>query len=204
MGIVLYTRRDSGGLAVEAALAKAAAPYTLIDLDTTKGEHQAAEFERINPMQQIPAMVLADGSIMTESAAMIMHLADLYPDSGLAPRTGTPAHGTFLRWMLFMATNIYEADLRYAYPARYTTDPNGIEGLKEAAAMRMVRCFAVLETALDPWVAGKDLSIADAYLAMLMAWSPVPPSGSRLKAVRSAVTSDPAYGPVWARHGFAA
>lgn len=201
MTITLYTRKDTGGLVVEAALAKAAAPHQLIQIDTERGEQNAPDFVRINPMRQIPAIVFPDGTLMTESAAIVMHLADLFPAKGLAPAPATPARARFLRWMLYMATNLYEPDLRYFYPERYTSDPAGAVGIKSAAVSHMARCFAVIEAALDPFVAGRELSIADAYLAMLMGWSPEPLKSAKLKAVLTAVTTDSDYGPVWARHG---
>lgn len=201
MSFTLYTRKDTGGLVVEAALAKSGAPHTCIQIDTERGEQNSADFVRINPMRQIPAIVLPDGAMMTESAAIVMHLAGLYPHKGLAPARGTPAHAKFLRWMLFMATNIYEADLRYFYAERYTSEADGTGGVKTAAVAHMAKCFAIIETALDPWVAGSDYSIADAYLAMLIGWSPEPVTGAKLKSVLAAVKADKDYGPVWKRHG---
>src|SRR5262245_41093535 len=122
MTYTLYSHDGSGGFAVEAALVKAGAPYKLVTVDTRKGEQSRPEYAAINPMRQVPALVLRDGTVMTESAAIVVHFADLFPDKGLAPKPATPAHARFLRWMVFMAANLYEGDLRYFYPDRYTTD----------------------------------------------------------------------------------
>jgi len=198
MTCTLYSRKNTGGLAVEAALAKSGAAYTVKEL--TRTDQQSPDFRAINPLGHVPAMVMPGGSVMTESAAMVMHLANLYPDAGLAPRPGTPAHGAFLRWMLFMAVDLYESSLRSTYSARYTTDPAGAPGVKAAAAVRMARCFKVIESALDPFVCGKALSIADVYLAMLTEWSPSPLNTAKFIALRKAVNDDPHYGPVWRDH----
>ena len=203
MSILLYSRKDTGGLVVEAALAKAGAEYRLAEVADRSSQQTAADLAALNPMRQVPTMVLPDGAVLTESAAIVMHIADLYPAAGLAPPRGTPAHARFLRWTLFMATNLYETDLRYFYAERYTADPAGAEGVKAAAVLRMASGFAVIEAALAPFVAGQTLSIADAYLAMLMGWSPQPVASPRLQAVLAAVTADPDYGPVWRRHELA-
>jgi len=200
----LYTNKGSSGFVVEAALAKAGAPTELITIDYGQGEQNSPAYARINPMRQVPALVLPDGTLMTESAAIIIHLANLYPGSGLAPPVGTSAHAKFLRWMLFMVVNLYEADLRHVHTDRYTAVTDGVGAVKAAAAAHMARSFAVIETALDPWLTGGELSIADGYLAMLCTWSPVPLTSPKFKALRGAIAADPAYGSVWARHGFAA
>jgi glutathione S-transferase len=199
----LYSHEGSGGFAVEAALAKAGADYKLIEIDTAKGEQNRPDFVAINPMRQVPVLVLPEGTVMTESAAMVVHLAILHPDKGLAPRPATPGHARFLRWMFFMAANLYEGDLRYYYPDRYTSDPAGIEGVKAAGAAHMKKSFAVVEAALapGPFLCGPTLCMADVYLAMLTAWSPEPIASPRIRAVTAAVAADPVIGGLWKRHG---
>jgi glutathione S-transferase len=139
---------------------------------------------------------------MTESAAIVIYLAAAHPDAGLAPKAGLPAHARFLRWMVFMTANLYEGDLRYFYPERYTTDPAGVPGVKAAGAAHMAKAFGVIDQELadGPFVAGKALSIADVYLATLMTWSKEPIAAPRLLAVQKAVIADPVYGPVWRKH----
>jgi glutathione S-transferase len=203
MTYTLYSHDGSGGFAVEAALVKAGAAHRVITVDTAKGEQNQPEFVAINPMRQVPVLVLPDGTTMTESAAIVVHLAAAFPDQALAPKPATPAHARFLRWMFFMAANLYEGDLRYFYAERYTTDPAGIEGVKGAGAAHMKKSFAVVEDALapGPFLCGPALTMADVYLAMLMAWSPEPIASRRLLAVSAAVAADPLIKPLWVRHG---
>jgi glutathione S-transferase len=204
MTYTLYSHDGSGGFAVEAALVKAGAGHKVIVIDTAKGEQNRPEFVAVNPMRQVPALTLPDGTVMTESAAIVVHLANAFPDKGLAPRPATPAHARFLRWMFFMAANLYEGDLRYFYADRYTTDPAGVAGVKSAGAAHMKKSFAIVEEALSPgpYLCGPDLTMADVYLAMLTAWSPEPIASHRLQAVSQAVAADPLIGPLWLRHGF--
>ncbi len=200
MTYTLYTNTGSGGFAVEAALTKSGAPFKLILIDYNNNEQQSAAYAKINPMMQVPALTLPDGTLMTESAAMIIHLAAAFPSAGLAPAPGTPGHAKFLRWMLFMAVNLYEADLRYFYPERYTTDAAGAAAVKASGAAHMAKSFAVIEQTLNPFLLGKDLSIADVYLAMLAKWSPVPLTQPTLVALREVVVNHPVYGPIYTNH----
>ncbi len=204
MTYTLYSHDGSGGFAVEAALVKAGAGHKVIVIDTAKGEQNRPDFVAVNPMRQVPALTLPDGTVMTESAAIVVYLANAFPDKGLAPRPATPAHARFLRWMFFMAANLYEGDLRYFYADRYTTDPAGVAGVKSAGAAHMKKSFAIVEEALSPgpYLCGPDLTMADVYLAMLTAWSPEPIASHRLQAVSQAVAADPLIGPLWLRHGF--
>lgn len=168
----LYSRPGTGGFAVEAALIMAGVPFTLVNVE--KGAVDDA-FRAISPLGQVPALTLPDGRTMTESAAICMLIADLHPASGLSPDIRSPERPDFLRWMVFMSSSIYAADLRYFYAERYTANPSGIEGVKAAALDEMDGCFAIVER----WLAGRDflvgdtLSIADVYLLMLAHWHPV-------------------------------
>jgi glutathione S-transferase len=204
MTYTLYSHDGSGGFAVEAALVKAGAPHKVVTVDTGKGEQNLPEFVAINPMRQVPALLLPDGTVMTESAAIVVHLADLFPDKGLAPNPATSDHARFLRWMFFMAANLYEGDLRYFYPDRYTSDPAGVPGVKGAGAAHMTKCFAIVEEALakERFLCGATLTMADVYLAMLAEWSPEPIASPRLLAAKEAVATDPLIKPLWLRHGF--
>ena len=87
----LYGSLGSGSAAVEAALAETGASYEVAVIDTKEDAHLSETFRRINPRQQVPALQLPDGSVMTEGSAMLLHLADAFPEADLAPRPGTPA-----------------------------------------------------------------------------------------------------------------
>lgn len=206
MRYVLYGNKASGSFPAEAALVKAGVPHEVIELDLNNGDQNRPDFAALNPMRQVPALKLPDGTLMTESAAICIYLAAAHPQSGLGPASGTPAHARMLRWLVYMSNNLYEGDLRYFYPERYTTDPSGVPGVKAAGAAHMARTLAILDTALSdgPFLAGPQMSIADVYLATLMTWSPEPVTAPRLLAVQKAVVADPAYGEAWKRHGMPA
>src|SRR4029450_8622867 len=92
MTYTLYSHDGSGGFAVEAALVKAGGAHKIIVVETGKGGENRPEFVAITPMRQVPALTLPDGTLMTESAAIVVHLANAFPDKALAPKPATPAH----------------------------------------------------------------------------------------------------------------
>jgi glutathione S-transferase len=74
--------------------------YDLVALDLECGEQRSAEYLSINPMGKVPA-IRHQGVLVTEQPAILMHLADLYPERHLAPPIGDPLRGEYLRWMVF-------------------------------------------------------------------------------------------------------
>jgi glutathione S-transferase len=170
----LYTRPGSGGFVIEAALALAKAPFEQVDVPKTDRPDPA--FLDISPLNQVPVLTLPDGRSMTESAAICILLAERHPDAGLAPAVDAPARIDFLRWMAFMSSALYPAILRLYYAHRYTSDPEGVKAVKQAAVAEMDRGFAIIDATLEgrDWLVGDAMSLADIYLVMLVAWHPDP------------------------------
>jgi glutathione S-transferase len=79
----LYTRPNTGGFVVEAAFALAGVPFDQIDVPKSDPPDQA--FLHISPFNQVPVLILPDGSSMTESAAICILLAERHPEADLAP-----------------------------------------------------------------------------------------------------------------------
>ena len=198
----LYNRIGSGGFVVEAALALADVPVELVDLDSKAGTPLPESFRKTNPWGQVPTLIMPDGSTMTETAAILIHLAACYPDKALAPLPGTPAHVVFLRWMIFTSVNVYEAVLRAAYPFRFTTDPDATEATRAAAIERLGQGLAVLEDAIGsgPFLLGDSMSLVDLYIAMLFNWSRAEIDAPRLAALTDRVRQHPTIAPIWRRH----
>ena len=112
MTYTLYNRPGSGGFVVEAALTLAGAPFELIELGSKAGTPLPESFRETNPWGQLPTLILPNGTTMTETSAILVHLALCFPDKHLAPPPGTSAHGAFLRWTTFANVNLYEAVVR--------------------------------------------------------------------------------------------
>ncbi|MGI9464502.1 MAG: glutathione S-transferase family protein, partial [Aestuariivirgaceae bacterium] len=174
----LYTRPETGGFAVHAALEQSGVDYDLVTIDPANGHPAPAEFTQLSPLGQVPVLKLPDGTAMTESAAMMIYLGDLNREAGLSPAPDSPLRPHYLRWMVFCAANLYMADLRYYYADRHTTDPAGIEGIKASALADMDRQFGIMNEALsgNTYLLGETSSGADIYAAMIAHWHPDVPA----------------------------
>ncbi len=75
-------------------------PHELKVLNTKAGEHKAPAYLAINPMGKVPTVVHGP-TVITEGAAIAMYLADLFPETGLAPKPTETVRGTYLRWIVF-------------------------------------------------------------------------------------------------------
>jgi glutathione S-transferase/GST-like protein len=203
----LYCRNTAGSMAPEALLAACGAEYKVIVLERRPDGSFEEFFHRINPKAEVPTLVLPDDSIMTESAAMMIHLADLHPGAGLAPAIGTPERPRYLRWQMFLATALYMSDLRLFYPQRYTTAPGETFGIKARALETMMQEFAIYAEALGqgPFLLGDRMSAVDIYAAMLCTWAPdmeaLFKQHPALKRMYDGVLRNEAVKRVWERNG---
>jgi glutathione S-transferase len=172
----LYWSPSSGAMTPQALFEEIGVAYEKIVIDIDKGDHQNEEFLAVNPMAQIPALVLPDGTLMTETAAILLQIVDRHPEAKLAPPAGSSERAHFLRWLFFLASNVYPTNLRFYYADRYTSDPNGAEYVKQAAAADLDRQFGILNDTLDPgpYLLGETFSAIDVFLWMLVEWHPDP------------------------------
>ncbi len=168
----LYGSIGTGACAVKAALTEAGAPFEEVEITTSKKQHLTEEYRQINPRQQVPSLMLPDGSIMTEGSAMLLHIADAHPELGLAPAPGTPERAQHDRWLICFAVNVYEGMLRNMLGERYTTDANGKQGVEDAARAYVDWHFNILEETLGdgPYFFGDNFGTLDIYMWMIAQW----------------------------------
>jgi glutathione S-transferase len=165
----LYGRAGSGSWAVQVALEEAGIPYERIWVGREAAD--VDKFKKINPTGKVPALVLPDGTVMFESAAMLLYIAARYPGANLAPPSGSDVHALFLQWMVFLSANLYESALRMYYPARYSSKGEAdAEAVKHQAATDFRTHISLIGKTLRPYVLGTEFSIADVYLHMLASW----------------------------------
>ncbi len=204
--LTLYGAAGSGSAAVEAALVQCGADYRVVTAATWEAGSALDELRRVNPLQQIPTLVLADGSVLTESAAILIHLGLTHPASNLLP-SDPAARAQAIRGLVFIAANCYAAIGVIDYPERWCADAGATESLRSGARARLHHCWDVFADtfgAPQPFFGGAAPGAQDIHAAVVSRWS-----GARahLKRVRPAlhalierVDAHPVLAPVFARH----
>jgi GST-like protein len=156
-------------------------------------------------MRQVPALALPSGELMTESAAILIWLADAHPAARLSPPVESPLRPAFLRWMVFTSAAIYALYWVRDDPSRLVSDAVGASEVKARTAARITACWAVMEAQLSPgpYLLGKDLSVLDLYVTVLSRWGPrrgaFYEAAPRMGEVVRRVDADPRLAAFWAR-----
>jgi glutathione S-transferase len=202
----LYYSPSTASLVVHWLLIELDVPHVLQPLDFDKGEHKSAEYLAINPQGRVPTLVL-DGQVLTESAAIAMHLADLHPQAGLAPAVGSQARAAYYRWMLFCAYTLMSAYRDWFY----ADEPAGSEHADKVMASSRATLEHAWQQVNDhlagngPYLLGDRLSAADFVLTMLMRWSRDMPRPTDdwpvLKAYAARMKARPAFHETYRREG---
>ena len=97
MIFTLYGAAGSGSVPVEATLRLIGQDYRVIEAPTWEGEAERRKVASVNPMRQIPALVTPGGEVITESAAILIWLADSHPQARLSPALDDPRRAQFLQ-----------------------------------------------------------------------------------------------------------
>ena len=168
----LYGWHGSGSLAVQVALEESGAPFERIWVGKEPADIEA--YRRINPTGKVPALELPDGTVIAESAAMLIHIAAAHPAAQLAPQPGTTRHAQFLQWMVYLSANVYESVLRIYYADRYQAPgADCAESIRAKGTADYLAQLELISGVLNPYVLGDAYSVADPYLYMLASWSPL-------------------------------
>ncbi|MES2069689.1 MAG: glutathione S-transferase [Pseudomonadota bacterium] len=114
----LYGTQGSGAAIVEAALQMAQVEFRMVDAASWQASAGLEELRRVNPLAQIPTLVLPDGSVLSESAAILIHLGLQFPACGLLPADpGLRAQA--IRGLMYIAANCYAAIGVIDFPERW-------------------------------------------------------------------------------------
>ena len=117
----LYYYPANANAAPHMLLQEIGAEYQLALVDRKVNGQKSKAYRQINPNGRIPA--LEDGElVLFESAAIVLHLVDHHPESGLAPPAGTVERAKFYQWLIFLTNSLQEELMIYQYPDRLTGD----------------------------------------------------------------------------------
>lgn len=120
---VLFGYPGSGSAAIECALALAGLPFEQRLAASWDAQSEREALARVNPLQQIPTLVLPEGGVLSESAAILIHLGLAHPASGLLPAEPS-ARAQAVRGLVYIAANCYAAISISDYPERWLQEPD--------------------------------------------------------------------------------
>ena len=170
----IYGAPGSGSVPVEAALTLIGAPYDVVGDDVVRPVACNPAANAINPLHQVPVLALPTGEVMTESAAILVHLADRHPEARLAPEVTDGRRPAFLRWMTYVSAAIYSLAWIRADPLRLVSDPAQAPVIQDRIAERRAECWRHMDAQIEPgnFLLGDDLTVLDLYVATVSRWSP--------------------------------
>ncbi|MDH5821629.1 glutathione S-transferase family protein [Luteimonas sp. RD2P54] len=206
MTATLYYAPSTAALVVHWLLIELEVPHELRALDFERREQKSPEYLALNPAGVVPTLVL-DGEVLTESTAIVMHLADLHRQAQLAPAPGTVERAHYYRWMCFAANTLLPAYRGWFYP----DEPAGEAHQLEAKAHARERIETAWQRVADhlgaggPCLLGERVSAADFMFTMLMRWSRNMPRPSdewpELRAHAQRMKARPAFQEACRREG---
>jgi GST-like protein len=204
VAITLYGAEGSGSIAVEAALTLLGIPYSLIEGATWVEESARARVALHNPLRQVPTLVLGDGEVMTESAAILLYLADAYPEARLAP-AAPDLRRQYLRWMVYVSSAIYSLHWIKPDVQRIGAPGELRETVVNAVHERIAFCWGKMDAQLAPrrYLLGDELTVLDLYVTVVSRFGPwrmrfyeVAP---KMAAVVRRVDAEPRLAEFWAK-----
>ncbi|HZH06365.1 MAG TPA: glutathione S-transferase family protein [Lautropia sp.] len=204
---IVYGQKGTGSVPVEATLLLLGAPYKVVE--RAEQDHPAPEglsseeFSQVNPLRQVPALVLPNGELMTESAAILTHLADSHPASRLSPALDDARRPAFLRWMAFVSAQIYGLIWVTDDPLRLAPRDEDAPLIVERVRERIAQCWRMMDQQVSPgrYILGDDLSVLDLYVTVVSSWGPRRPrfyqEAPRMAEVVRRVDADPRLTQFW-------
>ncbi len=174
MSYTLWGRPGWGSALIEAQLDWYGLPFAYETVgDLFKDPGAKAKLEKVNPLAQVPTLVLPDGTVMSESAAITLLLADITGTDSLVPAAGSAERASFLRWLVFLVANIYPTFTYADDPSRFVSVNNARDPFRAATDAYAQRLWRQIESqAGAPWFLGERFSALDIYLDVMTRWRP--------------------------------
>lgn len=172
--IELYYVPGAASMAPHMLLEELGVAYSLRRIDQEGGELDSPAYRKMNPNGLIPVLI-DNGNVLFETAAICLHLCDSHPQAGLMPAPGTPARAQAYKWMSWLSTTLQQALVIYFYPHRWATTDDAIAQVKAHAEQKVVLLLEQIEAQLanqpGPWLLGEQFTLPDLYAMMLCRWT---------------------------------
>lgn len=174
MTLQLYANAGWGSAIVEAQLAWYGIDFELVESGDLFRDAAARErLAAINPLAQVPTLVVDTGEILTESAAITLHLADLTGSDALVPGPASAERMAFLRWLVFIVANIYPTYTYADDPSRFVAEESARKPFFKSVNAYAQKLYTQLESAArEPWFLGERMSALDIYIGVMTRWRP--------------------------------
>ena len=202
----LYYSPGAASLVVHWLLIEIGARHELRKLDLAAGEHKRPDYLAINPAGVVPTLLVHSDPV-TETAAIVLHLADAHPSVALAPAPGSIERGRYYQWIVQLANTLHPAFRIWFYPHEAAGDACA-EAAKEQARVCIEACWERLEAHLQkrgPYLLGVSATAADFLLTMFMRWSRNMPRPAtdwpQLAALATRMKARPSFRALYEREG---
>ena len=165
----LYYSPGACSLSPHIVASEAGIPLELVKVNTkTKTVNGDGDYLAINPKGSVPALELDNGEILTEGPAIVQFLADLKPESGLAP-----ANGTLPRYRLQETLNYITSEIHKSYSPLF--NPKTTDDVRRERGEYLQRRYALLDKQLEgrKYLFGEQFTVADAYLFVVTNWASI-------------------------------
>jgi glutathione S-transferase len=152
-------------------LEEVGAQYELVRLSFSKGENRTPEYRAIHPHGSVPALV--DGDLtLVESSAIVMHLADKFPNARLAPPIGSNERAHYYKWMVYVPATLDPVLEAITMHTRFLPEDKRVPAIAEDAKKRWGSLARVLEEAVGgkAYVVGDTFTAADVIVGSAIGW----------------------------------
>jgi glutathione S-transferase len=167
----LYEFAPTRSIRVRWTLQELGVPFEAISVDLPAGEQRRNPFLALNPAGKVP--VLQDGDVvLTESVAIVLYLADKYPEKGFAPE-GLGPRAELARWLLFTATELEQPLWRISRHTAIYPEEKRLPADVALAREDFVAMAKVLDQHMvdREFVVGDSVTVADFVLAYTLDWA---------------------------------
>lgn len=149
------------------ALREAGVDFELVkvNLKTHTLAADGSDYTKINPKGYVPALQLDDGTLLTEGPAIVQYIADLKPESGIAPKAGTLGRYQLQEWLGFINSEVHKG-----FSPLF--NPKTPDNYKAMARESLSKRLAYIAEHLDKneFLMGKQFTVADGYLYTVLNW----------------------------------
>ena len=169
--LTLYTAPGTCALATHIALEEAGASFKLANVDFPSQAQRSPEYLAVNPKGRVPALVTEQG-ILTETPALLMYVAQLYPAARLAPLDDPFMLAKMQAFNSYLCSTVHINHAHGRRGARWADDASSHADMLRKVPQTMADCTALIERELlaGPWVLGARYSVADGYLYTIARW----------------------------------